>query len=93
MRQILSITVEKGKVNLTNVPFNYAGSKQSFASGTMTIKGSAVELPVSSIRNDNGWKPSIPTRRRNGSKRRGSSRIPSMSAKSRWRPSSCSLPR
>jgi SSS family solute:Na+ symporter len=47
MRQILSVTVEKGKVNLTNVPFAYAGSKQPFASGTMTIKGSAVELPVS----------------------------------------------
>ena len=49
MRQILSVTVEKGKVNLINVPFTYAGSKQSFASGTMTIKGAAVELPVSFV--------------------------------------------
>jgi solute:Na+ symporter, SSS family len=46
-REIRSVVVEKGKVSLLNVPFNYEGAKQPFVSGTMTVKGSAVALPVS----------------------------------------------
>jgi solute:Na+ symporter, SSS family len=46
-REIRRVVVEKGKVSLLNVPFAYEGGKEPFVSGTMTVRGSAVELPVS----------------------------------------------
>jgi solute:Na+ symporter, SSS family len=47
MRKIVKVIVEKGQVKLTNVPFTYGSGKRPFVSGTLTIEGSAVELPVS----------------------------------------------
>jgi SSS family solute:Na+ symporter len=46
-RVIQRVVVEKGKVNLLNVPFTHGGEKQPFVSGDMEVKDSAVELPVS----------------------------------------------
>ena len=45
-RVIQRVVVEKGKVNLLNVPFTHGGEKQPFVSGDMTIEDSAeLQLP------------------------------------------------
>ena len=47
LKRISRVIVEKGKVRLINVPFTYAGGKQPFTSGDMTVRNRAVELPTS----------------------------------------------
>jgi SSS family solute:Na+ symporter len=47
IRKIAKVIVEQGKVKLTNVPFTIESGKQPFLSGDLTIRGAAVELPVS----------------------------------------------